>query len=166
MTVNANQRYLPEITPIEFQILFSLLFADQHGLGLIQDIARRTQDEIFLSPGTLYNALKRMYKSGLIGEGEEIPPAEDGNADRRRYYRLNKSGFEALQNELERMQFLISDMRPPVDRAAHTGYPLSTSSNKTTECNTEPNDNSILRFTPAPVPHAHSAPAKNQKRRS
>lgn len=165
MNSNSNKRYVPDVTPIELQILFALLYADQHGLGLIQDIANRTQNEIFLSPGTLYSALKRMYKAGLIGEGEEVPPADDGNADRRRYYRLNKAGFEAIQNELERMQFLLQEMCPPTDRAGRTGYPLNMSSSKESEHHPEA-PNSVLSFLHAPAPYSQSAPAKSKKRRS
>lgn len=70
-------------TPIELNILISLLAEPRHGLGIIQEIAERTENEMFLSPGTLYSALKRMDKSGWIQQVEGgIEPA-DGNAERR-----------------------------------------------------------------------------------
>ena len=62
-----------------FQILLSLLDGDMHGYALIQDIRRRTDDEIVLTASTLYAAVKRLLGVGWIEEvePEEPPPGHD-----------------------------------------------------------------------------------------
>ncbi len=100
-----DNRYIPEVTYIELHILVELCYRNLHGLGFIQAIAERTNDEIFLSPGTLYTALKRLYKNGLIS-GVEVDFSNenvDGNALQRRYYEITPRGRSAIASELQRM---------------------------------------------------------------
>jgi DNA-binding PadR family transcriptional regulator len=123
MKTKQTNRYLPRLTPIEFNILIALLRSDQHGLGLIQDIAARTDQEIFLSPGTLYSALKRMYKDGWIEQSEEAPPANDGNSERRRYYRLSQPGYEILTEEVARMERIARETRALLEQHCDPGHP-------------------------------------------
>jgi DNA-binding PadR family transcriptional regulator len=123
MKTNQANQYLPRLTPIEFNILIALLLSDQHGLGLIQAIAERTAQEIFLSPGTLYSALKRMYKDGWIEQSEEAPPAKDGNSERRRYYRLAEPGYEVLIEETKRMERIARETRALLEQRCDCGHP-------------------------------------------
>ncbi|MBK9945496.1 MAG: helix-turn-helix transcriptional regulator [Kouleothrix sp.] len=103
--------YVPATTPIELNILISLLAEPRHGLGIIQEIAERTENEMFLSPGTLYSALKRMDKSGWIQQVEGgIEPA-DGNAERRTYHALTRAGQRMIINELDRMERFVIETR-------------------------------------------------------
>jgi len=93
-----------------FQILLSLLDGDMHGYALIQDIRRRTDDEIVLTASTLYAAVKRMLGVGWIEEvqPEEPPPDHD---ERRRYYRMTVLGRTAARAEAQRLERLTNMAR-------------------------------------------------------
>ena len=71
-------------------ILSSLANGPKHGYALIQDIEEFAG--VRLQPGTLYGAISRLERDGLI---EAM--AVDG---RRRPYRLNASGAAALRTHL------------------------------------------------------------------
>lgn len=72
-------------------ILSSLADGDKHGYALIQDI--QTFADVALGPGTLYGALTRLERHGLI----QALPAEQ----RRRPYRLTAAGATALTTYLQ-----------------------------------------------------------------
>jgi DNA-binding PadR family transcriptional regulator len=71
-------------------ILSSLADSEKHGYGLTQDIAEFAG--VRLAPGTLYEALARLERQGLI---EPV-----ASTDRRRPYRLTAQGAEALRTQL------------------------------------------------------------------
>lgn len=72
-------------------ILASLSGGPKHGYALIKDIEEIA--DTTLGPGTLYGALTRLEKQGLV----EALPAED----RRRPYRITPAGAEAVRAYLE-----------------------------------------------------------------
>ena len=72
-------------------ILISLAGGPGHGYALIQDI--RELAGVQLGPGTLYGALDRLERLGLI----EALPAED----RRHPYRITVPGAAALRAHLD-----------------------------------------------------------------
>ncbi|MEU9885080.1 PadR family transcriptional regulator [Sphaerisporangium sp. NPDC051017] len=72
-------------------ILTSLAGGPKHGYALIKDIERLA--ETTLGPGTLYGAIGRLERRGLI---EALP-----ETDRRRPYRMTPAGAEALRSYLE-----------------------------------------------------------------
>lgn len=93
-----------------FQILVALADQDRHGYAIMQDIAARTAGRMKLSPGTLYGSIKRMLDDGLILEVDERPdPAIDD--ERRRYYRITRSGRDAAQAEAARLTTLLRQAR-------------------------------------------------------
>jgi DNA-binding PadR family transcriptional regulator len=73
-------------------ILTSLADGSKHGYALIQDIKEFAG--LQLGPGTLYGALDRLERMGLI----EALPAED----RRQPYRITAAGAVALRAHLDR----------------------------------------------------------------
>ncbi len=79
-------------------ILSSLADGPKHGYGMMVDI--ETMTGVHLGPGTLYGALARLERSGLI----QPLPAED----RRRPYRLTARGAAALKEQLSLLQKLAS----------------------------------------------------------
>ena len=89
-----------------FHILLSLVGADQHGYGIMQEVQQRTNGDVRLWPATLYGSLKRLIEDGLIEESDERPAAELDDA-RRRYYRLTKLGRTVLDLECERLQAML-----------------------------------------------------------
>ena len=79
------------LTPPVFHILVALSDEERHGYGIMQDVARQTDDALQLGPGTLYGCLKRMLAAGMVEESDERPdPALDD--ERRRYYRMTDAG--------------------------------------------------------------------------
>jgi DNA-binding PadR family transcriptional regulator len=83
---------LPQVT---FSILFALSLKPRHGYELIQQIEHDSAGKVQLGPGALYGTIKKLVEDNLI---EEMPFEDDG---RRRYYRLTRKGWNALQAELE-----------------------------------------------------------------
>ena len=75
-------------------ILTSLSGGDKHGYALIKDIEEIAGAR--LGPGTLYEALARLERQGLV----EALPAEE----RRRPYRITPAGAEAVRVYLEHVQ--------------------------------------------------------------
>jgi DNA-binding PadR family transcriptional regulator len=75
-------------------ILTSLADGPKHGYALIQDI--KGFSGVQLGPGTLYGALDRLERLGLI---EELP-----SEDRRQPYRVTASGVTALRLHLDALE--------------------------------------------------------------
>ena len=89
-----------QISPQSFHILLALADQDQHGYGIMQDVATRTKGKLVLSPGTLYGSIKRLLEEGHIVElrPAQRPKVPDDN-DRRRYYRLTPQGRNAISRK-------------------------------------------------------------------
>ena len=79
-------------------ILTSLADGSKHGYALIQDI--KAFAGLQLGPGTLYGALDRLERLGLI----EALPAED----RRQPYRITAAGVVALRAHLDSIERVTS----------------------------------------------------------
>ncbi len=75
-------------------ILISLADGPKHGYAMIEDIERIAGTR--LGPGTLYGALARLERLGLI----EAMASDE----RRRPYRLSSIGLTTLRAELESLQ--------------------------------------------------------------
>ena len=87
-----------------FLILTSLAEGRKHGYALIKDAEALSGGRVTLKVGTLYAALERLEKEGLVAPaGEEI---ESGRL--RRYYVLTEEGAGSLAEEVERMRSLSS----------------------------------------------------------
>jgi DNA-binding PadR family transcriptional regulator len=98
---SSSQDLLPLTAPV-FHILLALADEERHGYGIMQDVARQTNDALQLGPGTLYGCLKRMLAAGLIEESGERPdPALDD--ERRRYYRMKPLGERTVRAEAQRI---------------------------------------------------------------
>jgi len=91
------------MTAQAFHILVSLADRDQHGYGIMQDVAARTVGKMRLSPGTLYGSIQRLLEQGLI---VELRPDE-----RRRFYRLTPTGRKAAKAEAARMAEMLEQAR-------------------------------------------------------
>ncbi len=96
----------------EFHILVALADRDQHGYGIMQDVAARTGGKLRLSAGTLYGSVKRMLERGLIVELTERERPEAANDDeRRRYYRLTAFGRKVAKAEAARLSEMLEQAR-------------------------------------------------------
>jgi DNA-binding PadR family transcriptional regulator len=103
----ANPKNFVPLRPVELLILLSLAEQDQHGYGLTQAIAARTDGAVRLEPGNLYKVLKRLVADGLIEATahREVPALDH---ERRRYYGLTTLGARVAALEVERLRTLLA----------------------------------------------------------
>ena len=94
----------------QFYVLLALADEPRYGLGMVEEVALRTGDDVRLGPGTLYTAIKSMLGQGLI---EEAPAGVATGPDdpRRRYYRITPAGRGALRSEARRLDRLVGAAR-------------------------------------------------------
>jgi len=95
------------LTPPVFHILLALAGEERHGYGIMQDVARQTNDALQLGPGTLYGCLKRMLAAGLVEESDERPDTELDD-QRRRYYSMTALGRSTVRAEAGRLAGAVS----------------------------------------------------------
>ena len=82
---------------LDLLILKTLSLAPMHGWGISQRVQQMSAGVLEVNQGSLYPALQRLEKQGLIR-------SEWGTTDnnrRARYYRLTAAGRRALSNELD-----------------------------------------------------------------
>src|ERR1700722_19448949 len=89
-------------------ILLSLAGEDRHGYGIMQEIARQSEGQYKLGPGTLYDNLQKLETQGLVEESPR-PPAHDD--PRRRYYRLTSFGRGVLSAEISRLETVVREAK-------------------------------------------------------
>jgi DNA-binding PadR family transcriptional regulator len=103
---------MPPLSHQAFHILMALAERDQHGYGIMQDVAERTGGKLRLSAGTLYGSIKRLLGEGLVVElRENQRPAKAEDVERRRYYRLTALGRKTAIQEVRRMTELLEQAR-------------------------------------------------------
>jgi len=83
-----------------FLVLASLAEGRKHGYGIIKDAARLSDGRVELKVGTLYTALDRLERQGLVATaGEEVVDGRN-----RRYYELTDAGASDLGAEIARQR--------------------------------------------------------------
>jgi DNA-binding PadR family transcriptional regulator len=98
-----------ELTPIGFEVLLSLAGGPRHGYGIKLDIEERTAGELSLGSGTLYQAIQRLEREGLIAEADGHE--DNGDPRRGRRYRLEPIGRASLTNHLRRLSRAVDYAR-------------------------------------------------------
>ncbi len=99
--------YLP-LSPATLHILLSLAAEDRHGYGIMQEVARQSEGQYKLGPGTLYDNLQKLMSNGLVEEAGRPGPDDD---PRRRYYRLTSAGRGVLTAEIARLETVVREAR-------------------------------------------------------
>ncbi len=89
-----------QLSPQAFQILLSLSDKQLHGYAIIRDVKHRTTGRVTLTASTLYTAIKRMLREGLIEESEQRPVPELDD-ERRVYYGITAKGKRVLRREAQ-----------------------------------------------------------------
>jgi DNA-binding PadR family transcriptional regulator len=98
------------LTPAAFHILLALADGENHGYGIMKEVAAISQGQLKLGPGTLYGTIKRMLADGWIEETDERPDP-DLDDERRRYYRLTDLGGKVARAEAARLARLVEAAR-------------------------------------------------------
>lgn len=96
-------RHLP-LPHLPLHVLLALAEEERHGWAVIKRIEELTEGHHSPSSGSLYLAMARLEKAGLIEEVAEPPEHEDS---RRRYYRLTGPGRRVLAAEVHRLGQLV-----------------------------------------------------------
>jgi transcriptional regulator len=82
---------------IDLLVLKTLSLVPMHGWGISQRIQQTSKGVLDVNQGSLYPALQRLEKNGLIASDW----GTTDNNRRARYYRLTASGRRALGDEIE-----------------------------------------------------------------
>ena len=109
MTNRSPSELLP-LPVAQLHILLALATGDKHGYAIMREVEVLTQGEVTMGPGTLYGAVKKMLKAGMIEESDERPDPELDD-ERRRYYRLTGLGGRVLDAEVSRMEQIARTAR-------------------------------------------------------
>ena len=101
-----------KLTPVETEILLSLVEEARHGYGIKLAVEERTEGRVSLGSGTLYVALQRLEKTGLLKGLKALKPktSKPGPGTeklRRRYFKLSADGRKALRHELSHLDGLL-----------------------------------------------------------
>ena len=95
--------FLP-LSPAELHILLALAREDLHGYGIMLEVARQSNDQYKLGPGTLYDNLEKLLEQAIV---EEVPQRSSAESSRRRYYRLTRFGRRVLATEITRLEGVV-----------------------------------------------------------
>lgn len=80
---------------LDMLILRTLLFGEHHGHGIAVSIQRTSREDLLIDHGSLYPALQRLERQGLI-------KSKWGTSDlhrRARFYQITPAGRKELQSE-------------------------------------------------------------------
>ena len=97
------QGFIP-LSPANLYILLSLAAEDRHGYGIMQEVARQSDGQYKLGPGTLYDNLQKLMNQGMV---ENAPRRSADDDPRRRYYRMTSFGRKVLAADVARLEELI-----------------------------------------------------------
>ena len=99
--------FLP-LSPAILHILLSLAGEERHGYAIMQEVARQSDGQYKLGPGTLYDNLQKLLNHGMVEESSRRTADDD---PRRRYYRLTSFGRKVLTAEVARLETVIREAR-------------------------------------------------------
>lgn len=90
-----------------FYILLALAEGDRHGLAIARDAEGLSDGAVRLYPATLYGSLEDLREGGWIEELDtpRRRPAEE--SERKRFYRITRSGRAALRAETDRLASVV-----------------------------------------------------------
>ena len=116
-TATSLDKLLP-LTPRVFHILLALVDGPEHGYQIMKEVEERSGGKVRIGPGTLYEAIQRLVKNGVIEESAERPET-DLDDQRRRYYRITAEGERACATEVRRMETLLRNARKARPKLGH-----------------------------------------------
>lgn len=99
------------LAPRDLLVLSALAGGPLHGYAIIKAVEEESGP--LLDPGNLYRVLRRMRRSGWVEDAPDAKAGGDGSGDgHRRAYRLTPRGRAVLLAEVERLDGLLSQVRP------------------------------------------------------
>jgi PadR family transcriptional regulator, regulatory protein PadR len=88
---------------LEMLVLQSLLFGSRHGHWIATTIQRTSDELLLVDHGSLYPALQRLERAGLIGSAWGI----SDNNRRARFYKLTRAGRKKLAAETSKWEQIV-----------------------------------------------------------
>ena len=104
LTEKLRRVYVP-MTETGFYILFCLQ-KERHGYSITQKVKELTEDQLSISPGTMYGTLSKMEKDGLIAFVRE--------EEKRKLYQITDLGQKILNLEIQRIERLYRNSKEDV----------------------------------------------------
>src|SRR5579864_4493924 len=95
--------FLP-LSPAILHILLALAGEDRHGYAIMQEVARQSEGQYKMGPGTLYDNLQKLVNHGMVEDSSRRSSDVD---PRRRYYRLTPFGRRVLTAEVARLEGVV-----------------------------------------------------------
>ena len=86
-------------------VLQTLVFGPRHGHGIAKTIQCTSEEQLLVDHGSLYPALQRLEREGLIVS--EWGTSETSHNRRARFYRLTRSGRKKLVEETNRWESVV-----------------------------------------------------------
>jgi PadR family transcriptional regulator PadR len=81
-----------------------------HGYGIVRELERRSEGYFTLTASTLYSALRRLEKRGLVSSSWKLVAKQ-----RRRNYELTEKGRQILAEELTQWQKFLGATERVID---------------------------------------------------
>ncbi len=88
-------------------ILAVLASGRSHGYAIIASVEELSDGRLTLTAGTLYGALERLHKAGLVERAGE----ESAGGPPRRYYEITPAGQRALADEVATLSEAVRQLR-------------------------------------------------------
>jgi transcriptional regulator len=88
---------------LDLLVLWTLALGPVHGHGIATSLQRTTEEELLVDHGSLYPALQRLERSGLIAS--EWGVSESNR--RARFYELTRAGRKRLVTETRRWEATV-----------------------------------------------------------
>lgn len=88
---------------LELLVLRSLIFGARHGHGIATTIQHTSDDLLLIDHGSLYPALQRLEKAGLIASAW----GTSEHNRRARFYKLTRTGRKKLAAETSRWESVV-----------------------------------------------------------
>jgi DNA-binding PadR family transcriptional regulator len=111
MTPRARTELRHPLSLSVIHILMALADGARHGYAIKQAVEERSEGEVRLGPGTLYEAVQRLEDAGYIEETEAAEDPENGQVAQRRYYKLTSDGWAVLRTEMRHLARLVDHAR-------------------------------------------------------
>ena len=95
----------------EYLILLALADADLHGLAIARAVQELSEGRTRLWPVSLYGTLESLEGAGLIEELDDPRHRPADESDKKRFYRLTRTGHRALAGETDRLGAIVKIAR-------------------------------------------------------
>jgi DNA-binding PadR family transcriptional regulator len=92
-------------------ILLALAEGDRHGLAISRAVRELSDERVRLWPATLYGSLEELVERGWIEELEGTPHRPADESEKKRFYRLSKTGQRAMAAETDRLAAIVKVAR-------------------------------------------------------